>query len=525
MPEKIQDEFHVGIDASRTDSNAKPYGHVVAWIPWNSGFRGTGLKIGDVITAIDAKIFDPEKRDFEFNQYSEEEYWAKAGAKDGQKVTLTVVRDGETLKIDGVVRADRYYTTAGGQRAVASPGPEAMAKDGFDETWLFWDEGFVKEMQAAQEVGWQRNTREQLANFLDQAPRIDFLVKTYPGPYAKAMKEDFDATIEYLKGTKYDLTVEDLAYRSLSKTRVQDAIALATKARDEFLAKASAVELGSLPAIDPIRGDRKSVQGKVVKLPALTEISEAGHGWFWAPGAGGSIYLIDEQSKSFIAILRAIMRFRELVNPSVNDTYEAIGRVTGEPTMVVMGNKVYTGIVVEVIAALVDGKVFVDASTGGDDAKFAGEENAKKPPVVNTNPNMGPAEVFRSFVNALKLNDIELWATFFATWSCRSSTAHGEDWIYNPEGGPPTNYLYREFSNARALITDKVYDMHIFKMSKPRVLVSNSDFKVEQVKFVVDHVGLFDGEYRAFRDVNVHRDWEMQRVNGGPWRITSEHGI
>jgi hypothetical protein len=48
---------------------------------------------------------------------------------------------------------------------------------------------------------------------------------------------------------------------------------------------------------------------------------------------------------------------------------------------------------------------------------------------------------------------------------------------------------------------------------------------VEGVFLDVDPIGLFEGEYRAFRNVDVHRLWSMQRVNGGPWKLISEQGI
>jgi hypothetical protein len=41
----------------------------------------------------------------------------------------------------------------------------------------------------------------------------------------------------------------------------------------------------------------------------------------------------------------------------------------------------------------------------------------------------------------------------------------------------------------------------------------------------LDHVGKFDGAYRAFNDVTVHRQWILQRINGGPWRIASAQGL
>jgi hypothetical protein len=59
-----------------------------------------------VITAIGHKVFTPDKKDFDFGQWSEEQHWSALGAADGTPVTVTVVRDGATLRITGKV----YYT-------------------------------------------------------------------------------------------------------------------------------------------------------------------------------------------------------------------------------------------------------------------------------------------------------------------------------------------------------------------------------------------------------------------------------
>ena len=48
---------------------------------------------------------------------------------------------------------------------------------------------------------------------------------------------------------------------------------------------------------------------------------------------------------------------------------------------------------------------------------------------------------------------------------------------------------------------------------------------VDQVVVWVDHYGLFDGEYRTFQNVNVRRRWVLQRLDEGPWKITSIQGL
>ncbi|HEX5132948.1 MAG TPA: hypothetical protein VFX92_10730 [Candidatus Krumholzibacteria bacterium] len=515
MPEKILSDFQIGLQARRLEPDARPYGFVVEWIRWDSGFRGTALKVGDVITSLNGKVFEPGQKDFEFGIYSENQFWANAGVKDGDPALLTVIRDGETLKIAGKVRAERAYTTNDGRRALASPGPDSMAKDEFTASWASWDESLVKEMRDA---GWNRNTRQQLESLLQHAPRIEALGKRFAGPYASAMKEDFDRAVEFIRGKKYDLGPDDLAYRSLTETRLQDAIDLAMRSWNEFIASVDATDLAALPVIDPVRGDRSAVVDKVVRVPEMNEISEAGHGWFWIQGAGANIYLIDQRSPVFSALLYAVLRFRELINPAIADRYQLVGKIGNSPAMVAIGKKkVYVGLTIEPIAALVDEKMFIDLRAG-EASKFAGEENAKKLPQVDTRPDLGPGDVFAGWINALKLGDSEVWKLFYATWSC----AEGR---YDPEGGPPPNHHYRDWANARKQITGPVYDVRVVKVSPVRVVYEGQDARVEEVALVTDHIGLFDGEYRAFKDVNVNREWTMQRVSGGPWRITTEKGI
>ena len=490
MPEKIQDELQIGIQAVRTHDDARPYGFRVLWIPWNSGFRGSELQVEDLITSLGGKTFEPGNRAFDFGGYPEQQFWATAGARDGDPISVTVVRGHETRTIQGKVRADRIYTTADGKRAIASPGPEAMATGGFDSPWQFWDEAIVKEMQAALEVGWRRNTRQQLASLLQHAPRIEILSRQYPGLYANAMKEDFERTVEWLRGRRYNLGPDDLVYRSLSEARVQDAIDRATRSWATYLAHTRAVELSSLPPVDPVRGDRSAITGRMVLLPEMHEISEAGHGWFWAKGSGASVFLVDQRSRAFRIILQAMLRFQELITPAINGRFTLVGEIGDSPAMVASGRQVFTGLTIEPVAALVDGRMFIETSVG-DAAKFEGEEDATKPPVVDTRSDLSPAEVFRSFINALKVGEAELWASFLATWSCSDADGQG---VYQPDDGPANKDHYREYTRARQQITGPVYDARVVNTSDVKVILDRQDLRVEEVRLTVDHVGLFDGE-------------------------------
>lgn len=528
MPEKLDSSLHVKIDARRTDSDAKPYGFKVEWIPWDSGFRGTDLRQDDVITAIGDKVFTPEKKDFDFGQYSEEKHWESLGAADDTPVTLTVVRGGTTLKITGKVRADRFYTNDQGKRTIGLDGPEERADDGFGKTWTFWLEDAQKAIADATYAVYHLNTRQYLDNLEGHRERIEFLAKKFPkSAFARAMKEDFDRAIDTIKGRKYDLTADDLAYRSLSSRRVEKAAERSAKERDAFLAKAGAVPLESLPAVDPVRGkERKALAGKAVVLPKLVdEISEAGHGWYAPRGAGGSVFLVDTNAPAFVAIFRAMERYKQRIGPVINEIFEMIGRVTDRPAMVAAGNKVYTGLVVEPIAAMVDGKMFVDVSSGSIDAPFAGESEFVKPPTVDTRKDLTASETFRACMNAVKLGDFDLWQTFYAPWEC-APTGIGDDYAFDPENGPLALRSFKMFyEHARQVLLQEVYDMRVLTESAPKLVYDKNGTRVETVELDVDPVGLFDGEYRSFRSVNVHRIWHLQRINGGPWKIVSEQGL
>jgi hypothetical protein len=526
MPEKLDTSLHVGLRSRRTDSDAEPYGFVVTWIPWDSGFRGSDLTPGDVIQAVDDKVFTPEKKDFEFGQYSEEQYWDKKGAQDGTPTTLTVIRDGKTLEITGKVRADRFYWNDNGKRTIGLDGPQEMASDEFDGPWSFWRENIEDELARAPGAAYQQNTQEYLQTLESLRPRVDYLAKNFPkSAFARATREDFDRAIEQIRGRKYDLTAEDIAYRALTTRRAEQSSELAVKSRDELVAKLGAIAIESLPEVDPLHGDRNSIAGKIVTLPQrLQEIAEAGHGWFVAQGSGRSIFLVDGRARQFVAIYLAMERFKRLIVPVLDARFELIGKVTDRPTMVATGRTTYIGIIVQPVAALVDGKMFVDVSSGESEAKFAGEADAIKPPIVDSHEDMTPTATFASFVNALKLGEQDLWQSFFAPWSCDPAGIGGK-WLYDPEGGPLPNSHNLDYVHARKMIMSAVYDVRVVSESAPKTVYDKDGSRVEMVVLDVDPIGLFDGEYRSFHNVDVHRIWNMQRVNGGPWKFVSDQGI
>jgi len=245
-----------------------------------------------------------------------------------------------------------------------------------------------------------------------------------------------------------------------------------------------------------------------------------------AEGSGGTRYLVDTRSKPLVRVFSALYRFEKLVTPHVDETHRIVGRVASDPKMVVSGGTIYTGFLVVALADLLGKRVFVDASGDGDEPPFAGEELLHKPSPVALADDSPPERVMAALVSALKLGDEELWKSLFATWSCEP----WEDKVYFKAWDPPSaSTLSQEWIHARTRILDRVYDLRVARVHPARLLMDGSEFegapKVEQALVEMDPIGLFDGEYRAFKDVEVHRVWFVQRVNRGPWRVSSVQGI
>ena len=83
----------------------------------------------------------------------------------------------------------------------------------------------------------------------------------------------------------------------------------------------------------------------------------------------------------------------------------------------------------------------------------------------------------------------------------------------------PSDYGYRPQCSRRSIcnmIMSSVYDLRVASAGKPSTIHDKAGTKVEMVTLEIDPVGLFDGDDRAFKDVDVHRIRHQQRVNGGP---------
>lgn len=518
-----------------------PPGFRVTWIRWDSGFRGTDLRIGDRIVAINGERYvKPTKREElqrllpkAIGGHAEQDFWKQRNARDGTEVELTVERRAasgngvETVKVRGSVRAARWYGESS-KRRLGPGGPYTLERDGFADTWATWYDQRLREWERILDLGWsqQINSRAVLASHMEQKARVDFLLKKFPGPFAKAVEADWTKVRDSLVGRRYEIAEKDLEYRRRGEQRAGEIAATATKARDAFLALVKADTIVPFPVVDPIRGDRKSVTNKVVVLPEIgmrNWVSEGGHGYFVVSDRGS--YFVDVTKPELRRMFDAQFRYRKYVTPKLDETYAFIGRIQPDPKVVVVGGRAAAGLEIVPIAVTIGKALFVDLTVVKDNASpFAGEEALHVSTMPRLKDSATPREVMTAFFSALKLGEEATWKELFATW-------WAEDWkeeglLYRPFYRPK---LDDEWIRARRHILASVYDATVVYVGNPKRIAKGTEFAkapvIDEVLVEVDHVGKFDGEYRAFSDINVHRVWKLQRRDGGPWRITGSSGL
>jgi hypothetical protein len=539
---KLQDTVRSGLSTSEEspeEHDLGPYGFRVTWIAWDSGFRGTDLRIGDRITGIDDHQYTRAERK-ELNAhgtalggYAEPQYWEKHGGREGKRVTLHVWRKGKTFDVTGTLRADRFYYTRDDKPALGPGGPPRIGNDGFDSAWMGWYEKFVFEGSKILDGGIRRqsvNNRMALEALLEEKPRIDYLLANYPGAFADAAKQDWQTIHDVLLGEEHTITAADLEYRTLGDQRAAEVAKVAKTAREAFVAERKKDLIEPFPAVDPIDGDIAKVKGKIVILPKMTNrdwISEGGHGYLVAGDRSRGYYFVDSRTPAMVRVLTAGYRYQELVSPKLDETYTLIGRITGDPSLRYLGDFAVTGLDVEVIGATVgDGAMFVDVTVVDDkkSSRFAGQDQLTALGAAMPKPRATPTQVVEAAFTALKVGDQEVWGRLFAPWYLSvygwGRVAFWPQWYRD---------IPDDWVRARRLILDKVYDVEVVDEGLVHKLTDGTEFKgapvVEQVEVEVEHIGKFDEGYRPFTSVDVKRVWTLQRVDGGPWRITDRRGI
>lgn len=506
----------------------EPRGFLVTWIDWDSGFR-PHLRINDLIVGVNGQSLAPflqaGKMGKGVGQHAEPSYWVDIAATPDEAIVLSVLRDGEPVEVRGKLHYDYFYFTLDGKPAMAPGGPQRLSNDGFDAPWSFWLETFTKRLSQHLSSGWTQrsyNSRNELAWYLEQKPRIDHLLVKYPGPFAETMREDWTRGMELAQGKKAELGAAELEYRALGARRVEIAKAEAATAWPAAVQALAPEMMPAFPAPSVLARD--AAIGKVVELPAITMRSFLNHlGLSFAAIGSPSdgYYFVLLNHTAFRALWDVVSRYRGQVNPRVDERYRFIARVLDDPQMFPVNGRSTMGLTVEPLAALVgQDEVFVDLRTSPPG--FAGEEALASFTAI-VRDDSSPARVIEAMIHALKTGDDETWASLFAPWKVLSGK--GGRTIIDPSYSADSSRFMSDWERSRRLIMGEVYDARVERVDKiTRVLQRDGDNglpNVDQVVVWVDHYGMFDGEYRTFQNVNVHRQWVLQRLDEGPWRITS----
>lgn len=535
----VSEELTTGL-VTQPNWDESPPCLLVENLGWESGFRGSGLQPGDRIVAVDGVPIvrppDGSAQSMVVGQYQETELWQKTHRRENDRVRLTVRRKQspqgwQSLEIEGALRAKRSYRNADSRTLVWEDGPDTYERDGFNDAWSSWLEKLQKRVcntfcQARFRVG--LTTPYEYKSLLEEKPRVERMLSRYPGPFSEAVRGDFEATLERLRGRIYTLSEAELAYRKADEERAAAIAELAKQAWAAALDSVKAETIPAFPAQHPIHGQREAVVGKCVvleRLPTRQWISEAGHGWFTAGDGSQGRYFLDMESLGAFRMLRALRRYTKLVSPTIREEYTLLGRIMPKPRLVMVDGRSTWGLEIEVLAALIGDSLFVDVRQGeGQNSVFVGEEGLLKPRTELPPGDAPPQDVLTCMIDCIKAGDLSVWQQLFADWLVRN----------NHDGTPQVCYRMQrpaddDFERSRANFSRRVWDARPAWVGEPRVITRGDEFpgasRVEEVDAEIEHIGQFDGEYRGFLDVNVHRWWTLQRIDNGPWRIATLQGI
>ena len=537
--EYVQDEVTSRI-VTYTELDDRPPRLLVEQVYGDSTFRAAGLRVGDEIIAVDGApivrhgtpgappIYE------HVGQYGESQRWAREGRKEGAPLRLTVRRrrrpaGWEQLEIAATLRNTRVWCNDADRNTVGEGGPDRMASDGYDESWQAWYDRVAKIAGNVLRT-WHRNvltTRYELSQLAEHQARLDDLAARFPGPYTAALLDDVAAARALLLGEPTEVT--DLAWRSAEETRRQQVAEQAAAAWEAWRSARAGDIIPAFPAPDPIKADIRPSVGKIVVLPAIHNrdwIPEGGHNYLAAGDDYQGWYFIDAETEPVYRMLRASRRYERLVSPNIRATYEIAGRVLPQPRVLVMNGRGRFGLQIEPAAVLAgDGALFADLDTfDGEISRFTGEEAFLRPAGELPPDGASPAEVLDCLIDAIKDGDQPRWRALFAPWSIR--WMQGDRPVYSPWGAQVRE---GDWEDSRRRVLDTVWDARVVWIGEPVAITEGGEFpgapRVEQIDVHVEHIGQIDGVLRPFRDITVHPFWQLQRLDQGPWRVSSCQSI
>jgi hypothetical protein len=540
-----EDSLTAGV-ATRALYERAPCGYRVTWVNWDSPFRAVGLRLGDVVTAMNgANITCPPREDAgaspelqRFTQFglggiSETLTWKKQGLRDGSSLTLSVLRraveGSERLEIRGAVRNLRRYTSASNARLLDRNGPAALEKDGFNQNWEFWYEDWKRFAERALLDGWvnRMDSRRLLTELLQYEPRVSLLERKYPGAFAQNVRSDYEATRAVLEGEVFEIKASDLEYRQLGEKRAAQVASAAKQSWAATLESVKSQVIPAFPSVNPLEA-RDKVVGKLVVLGPIKSqdwVSDAGRCFLRAGDHTKGLYFVDCQNPAVRRLYEAQFRYQRSVNPKLNEVHSFIARILDTPRMLIVDNRAAIGLMVEPLVVKVSEAMVVDLRVNQNGTSpYSGEAslmNANLEPPPDT---ASPRQVMDAMIAALKWGDEKRWGELFADV---------EIWEENGRiGYSPRRYgpkLADDWVKSRRQILEGVFDVRVTRVSEPRTIVTPQIIKgaptVQEVTLEVRHVGRFDGVYRSFVNLTLNPVWRLQRRDAGPWRIITDQSI
>ena len=535
---KILDETDVKtwIKTDAVTNSLVQNGFRVTWIDWNSDFRNSDLQIEDIIIGYDNVSLEPfleaGKHGSAIGQHGETTYWQKqGGVKHGHIITLNIFREGvkKTLKISGKLLARRFYSDSEGKRALGPGGPASMSRDDFSGAWSGWYEKLVWKMSYILDGGLDHksiNTKKEMQEHDEHKKRMDYLQEKYSGPFADVVLSDWKKVHAGLAGKETDKV--DLEYREIGAKRVETVKKEAQIAWDKFHSNVKNEMITAFPTAEV--DSRDSVAGKIIELPWITPkniINDLGQS-FAVIGNSTEGYYFAQLSDS-VGVRKyydAMYRYHSQVSPNLKERYQYIARITGEPGLITYDRRAVSGLMVEIMAVRAgDGELFVDLQNadGDEDLKFAGQEKIDQFAPIMLKDDASPAQVMDAMIDAVKLAHRKAWMDLFATWR---AFLYWENHVAFDPSYMPRGSFPGAWKQSRRLISGRVYDVRVDKVSTVRRIIEKDAEvglpAVDEVDVFADHYELRDdGKYGTFLDVNVSRKWTLQRLDKGPWRITT----
>ena len=540
------DELTSGLE-TMPQLDAHPPSMRVRWVKWDSGFRGSGIRPGDAIVAVNGKrverpatLEDTQKMlPTLVGQYQESRGWSDLKLSDGSPVSLTVRRRNypgvgwSEVMVQGQIRAVRSWRDKENEIIFGPGGPRyAMVNDGFDMSWGGWyDDNLVRQLATILDGGLEQqsiNTRFELQQLKTRQARVDYLAAHYAGPFAAAVKSDFAAALAILTGERREIAPANLEYRREENERIRLVSDQAHAGWDAFMKANAGKIIPAFPAIDPISGDRASIAGKLVVLPVIGNsnwVSEGNRTWFTFGSRSDGWYIAGAEAPAALQMLIAAERYRKFVSPSLPSQFAIIARILPNPRLVVIDGRGEFGMQVDVAAAMVGDAMFIDVSTpSSTEILFAGEAQFRHAGGAMPGDSTTPAEVMTALIAAIKHGDQPLWQSLFAVWYI-SFLEDGRA-ILNPY---EDRSLDEYWQASRQSVLGKVYGAAVVWTGDPRQIMTGKEFPgapvVEEVDVEIEHTGQFDGEFRTFKDITVNRLWQLQRRGGGPWRVSSVQNL